>query len=72
MDPGPVATVAACLACDLDRRSNAQSLNVYPNTVDNRFTRATELTGVDPRTARGVQLFGAALALRRLEQLRER
>jgi hypothetical protein len=64
--PGLTATVAAFLDCDFDRRRTAQSLGVHPNTVDNRLARVTELTGVDPHTARGVQLFGAAPALQRI------
>ncbi|AOR30884.1 hypothetical protein BFF78_07305 [Streptomyces fodineus] len=64
--PGLTATVAAFLDCDFDRRRTAQALDVHPNTVDNRLARVTELTGIDPHTARGVQLFGAALALHRL------
>ncbi|MEU6086770.1 hypothetical protein ABZ865_08150 [Streptomyces sp. NPDC047085] len=34
--------------------------------MDNRLARVTELTGVHPHTARGVQLFGAALILHRI------
>ncbi|MGW1809974.1 PucR family transcriptional regulator [Streptomyces sp. NPDC002078] len=64
--PGLTATVAAFLDCDFDRRRTAQALDVHPNTVDNRLARVTELTGVDPHTARGVQLFGAALTLHRI------
>ncbi|WP_369386613.1 PucR family transcriptional regulator [Streptomyces sp. CG1] len=64
--PGLTATVAAFLDCDFDRRRTAQALDVHPNTVDNRLARVTELTGVDPHTARGVQLFGAAMALHRI------
>ncbi|WP_333777775.1 PucR family transcriptional regulator [Streptomyces sp. IBSBF 3136] len=64
--PGLTATVAAFLDCDFDRRRTAQALDVHPNTVDNRLSRVTELTGVDPRTARGVQLLGAALTLHRM------
>ncbi|MFF3763361.1 PucR family transcriptional regulator [Streptomyces sp. NPDC001922] len=64
--PGLTDTVRAFLDGDSDRRRTAETLGVHPNTVDNRLTRALELTGVDPRTTRGVQLFGAALTLRRL------
>ncbi|MEU6770140.1 helix-turn-helix domain-containing protein [Streptomyces sp. NPDC046759] len=64
--PGLIATVAAFLDCDFDRRRTAQALDVHPNTVDNRLARVVELTGVDPHTARGVQLFGAALTLHRI------
>ncbi|MGW1171879.1 PucR family transcriptional regulator [Streptomyces sp. NPDC002550] len=64
--PGLTATVAAFLDCDFDRRRTAHALDVHPNTVDNRLGRVAELTGVDPHTARGVQLLGAALTLRRI------
>ncbi|MFF4845220.1 PucR family transcriptional regulator [Streptomyces collinus] len=64
--PGLTATVAAFLDCDFDRRRTAHVLDVHPNTVDNRLSRVTELTGIDPRTARGVQLLGAALTLHRV------
>ncbi|MCZ1005574.1 helix-turn-helix domain-containing protein [Streptomyces lydicus] len=65
---GLVEAVAAFLDCDLDRRRTAQALNVHPNTVDNRLARAAQLTGLDPHTTHGVQLFGAALTLRRLAE----
>ncbi|MFE1767122.1 PucR family transcriptional regulator [Streptomyces angustmyceticus] len=65
---GLVEAVAAFLDCDLDRRRTAQALSVHPNTVDNRLARAAQLTGLDPHTTHGVQLFGAALTLRRLAE----
>ncbi|MEU4103193.1 PucR family transcriptional regulator [Streptomyces tanashiensis] len=68
--PELTATLAAFLDCDLDRRRAARALGVHPNTVDNRLARTTELTGLDPRTTRGVQLFGAAFAIRRQPQPR--
>ncbi|WP_158719017.1 CdaR family transcriptional regulator [Streptomyces globisporus] len=68
--PELTATLAAFLDCDLDRRRAAHALGVHPNTVDNRLARTTELTGLDPRTTRGVQLFGAAFAIRRQSQPR--
>jgi hypothetical protein len=58
-------TLGAFLDADLDRRSAARVLGVHANTVDNRLDRIAELTGVDPRSARGIQLFGAALVVRR-------
>lgn len=65
---GLIETVAAFLDCDLDRRRTARALKVHPNTVDNRLARTAELTGLYPQTTRGVQLFGAALTLRRLAE----
>ncbi|MEU8587382.1 helix-turn-helix domain-containing protein [Streptomyces sp. NPDC048664] len=61
-------TVAAFLDHDLDRRRTAEALRVHPNTVGNRLARAAQLTGLDPHTTRGVQLFGAALTLRLLAE----
>lgn len=63
---GLLSTLATFLARDLDRRRTGQELQVHPNTVDNRLARITQLTGIDPHTTHGVQLFGAALTLRRL------
>ncbi|KUM97064.1 hypothetical protein AQI95_42180 [Streptomyces yokosukanensis] len=64
--PGLTATVAALLDCDFDRRRTAPALDVHPDTVDNRPARVTELTVVNPRAVRGVQLFGAAPTLHRI------
>ncbi|WP_137159894.1 helix-turn-helix domain-containing protein, partial [Blastococcus sp. CCUG 61487] len=59
------ATLTAFLDADLDRRAAASALGVHANTVDNRLERIAELTAVHPRSTRGIQLFGAALAVRR-------
>jgi DNA-binding PucR family transcriptional regulator len=58
-------TLVAFLDADLNRRSAARALGVHANTVDNRLDRVGELTGVDPRSSRGIQLFGAALVVQR-------
>ncbi|SOC47533.1 PucR C-terminal helix-turn-helix domain-containing protein [Blastococcus aggregatus] len=63
--PDLLPTLVAFLGADLNRRGAAQDLGVHANTVDNRLERIGELTGVDPRSARGIQLFGAAIAVRR-------
>jgi hypothetical protein len=62
--PELLATLAAFLDADLDRRSAAQVLGVHANTVDNRLERVAALTGLDPRSTRGIQLLGAALVVR--------
>jgi hypothetical protein len=59
-------TLEVYLAHDLDRRRTASALHVHPNTLDYRIRRIVELTGLDPSTARGLQLLGAAVAARRL------
>ena len=63
--PGLLPTVAAFLDADLDRRDTARALGVHANTVDNRLDRVGDLTGVDPRSARGIQLLGAAIVVHR-------
>jgi len=63
--PDLLPTLVAFLGADLNRRDAARALGVHANTVDNRLERIGELTGVDPRSARGIQLFGAAIAVRR-------
>lgn len=65
-NPDLPRTLQAYLANDLDRRRTAAALHVHPNTLDYRLRRIVDLTGLDPSTARGLQLLGAALAARRL------
>ena len=62
--PDLLETLEEWYAADFDRRAAAASLNVHPNTLDYRLRRITELTGMDPGTARGVQLLGAAMTAR--------
>jgi hypothetical protein len=61
-------TLEVYLAHDLDRRRTAAALHVHPNTLDYRLRRIVELTGLDPSTSRGLQMLGAALAARRLNE----
>ncbi|GAA4097169.1 PucR family transcriptional regulator [Nonomuraea soli] len=67
LEPSLVATLEAFFAADFDRRATAAALTVHPNTVDNRLARVAEALQADPRTAGGILLVGAALAVRRLE-----
>ena len=62
--PDLLETLHQWYAADFDRRAAAASLNVHPNTLDYRLRRVTELTGMDPGSARGLQLLGAALTAR--------
>lgn len=62
--PDLLATLEAWFASDFDRQATAQSLQIHPNTVDYRMRRIAESTGIEPGTARGLQLLGAALIAR--------
>lgn len=61
-EPDLMATLTTYFANDFNRRETARQLHVHPNTVDNRLSRIAVLTGVSPRTARGLMILGAALA----------
>jgi hypothetical protein len=61
-----VTTLEAYLGADADRRTAATALHIHPNTLDYRLRRIGELTGRSPSTARGLQVLGAALTLRRV------
>ncbi len=63
--PELLPTLVAFLDADLNRRDAAGALGVHANTVDNRLDRIGDLTGVDPRSARGIQLLGAAIVVHR-------
>jgi hypothetical protein len=65
-NPDLQRTLEVYLRNDLDRRRTATALHVHPNTLDYRLRRVVDLTGLDPSTARGLQLLGAAVAARRL------
>ncbi|MFI5801540.1 helix-turn-helix domain-containing protein [Streptomyces sp. NPDC051561] len=62
--PELIETLRTHLEHRHDRRSTARHLGLHPNTVDNRLTRITELTGLDIASARGNALALAALLLR--------
>jgi hypothetical protein len=64
--PELLGTLEAYLANDADRRRTAAALHVHPNTLDYRLRRIGELTARSPSTARGLQVLGAALTLRRV------
>jgi len=68
VETGPqlIETLGAWFAADFNRRRTAAALHIHPNTLDYRLARIGELTGFSPATARGVQLLGAALTLRKL------
>lgn len=64
--PDLIPTLAAWFDADFDRRSAAARLHVHPNTLDYRLKRVADLTGIDPGSARGGQILGAALLARRI------
>ncbi|MDQ6686075.1 MAG: helix-turn-helix domain-containing protein [Actinomycetota bacterium] len=64
--PDLLATLEEWFSADFDRRRSAAALHIHPNTFDYRMQRVHALTGVDPMSARGVQLLGAALVSHRL------
>lgn len=67
--PELLATLEAYVAHDADRRRTATALHVHPNTLDYRLRRIAHLTGRSPATARGLQVLGAALTLRRVGRI---
>lgn len=62
-EPDLMRTVTTYFANDFNRKETARQLHVHPNTVDNRLARIAARTCVDPRTARGLMVLGAALAV---------
>jgi DNA-binding PucR family transcriptional regulator len=59
-------TLVVYLGCDLERTRTARALGLSRGGLARRLDRITHLSGYDPRTARGVQVLGAALAARAL------
>jgi hypothetical protein len=68
LEDGPelIATLEGYFAADFDRRRAAAYLHIHPNTLDYRLRRVAELTGLSVGTAKGVQVLGAALTIRRM------
>lgn len=64
--PELIATLEGYFGADFDRRRAAGNLHIHPNTLDYRLRRVAELTGLSVGTAKGVQVLGAALTIRRL------
>jgi hypothetical protein len=64
--PELIATLGGYFAADFDRRRAAANLHIHPNTLDYRLRRVAELTGLSVGTAKGVQVLGAALTIRRM------
>lgn len=64
--PGLLETLTAFLDADLDRSATAERLHIHRRTLTQRLHRIRELTGYDPRSSRGVEIFGLAIAARTL------
>jgi hypothetical protein len=64
--PELIATLEGYFAADFDRRRAAGNLHIHPNTLDYRLRRVAEMTGLSLGTAKGVQVLGAALTIRRM------
>ncbi|GAA4371172.1 hypothetical protein GCM10023088_23320 [Actinomadura verrucosospora] len=62
-------TLEVLLACNLDRERAARELWIHRRTLHYRLDRIRALSGVDPSSARGLQLFRAALTSARLARL---
>ncbi len=61
-----LGTLVAFFAHDLDRTRTAAALFLSRGGLSLRLDRITQLVGLDPRTTRGIQVLGAALAARAL------
>ncbi|TDD27555.1 PucR family transcriptional regulator [Actinomadura sp. KC06] len=62
-------TLEVLLACNLDRERAARELWIHRRTLHYRLDRIKDLSGIDPSSARGIQLFRAALTSARLTRL---
>ncbi|XRQ02349.1 PucR family transcriptional regulator [Actinomadura welshii] len=62
-------TLEVLLACNLDRERAARELWIHRRTLHYRLDRIRDLSGIDPSSARGIQLFRAALTSARLSGL---
>jgi hypothetical protein len=71
LDAGPDLrrTLDVLFACDLDRERTASELYIHRRTLRYRLDRIKSLSGIDPHSARGIQLLRAALTADRLPDL---
>jgi hypothetical protein len=60
--PDLVATLYAFYEHDMHRLRTSEALRVHPRTLDYRLGRIHELTGMDPRSTRGVRVLSTAVA----------
>ncbi|HXV93749.1 MAG TPA: helix-turn-helix domain-containing protein [Pseudonocardia sp.] len=66
VDPRLVETLATFFSNDLDRTRTAAALFLSRGGLSLRLDRIAQLTGLDPRTTRGIQVLGSALSARAL------
>jgi hypothetical protein len=68
LDAGPDLrrTLEVLFACDLDRERTARELCIHRRTLRYRMDRIRNLSGVNPDSAHGIQLFRAALTATRM------
>ncbi|WP_037307907.1 PucR family transcriptional regulator [Amycolatopsis orientalis] len=64
LETGPdlVATLDAYYRHDMNRLHTAAALHIHPRTLDYRFRRVRELTGLEPGSFQGVRVLGAVIA----------
>nr|MDT0659090.1 helix-turn-helix domain-containing protein [Micromonospora sp. DSM 115978] len=60
--PDLVATLYAFYEHDMHRQRTSTALRIHPRTLDYRLGRTHELTGMDPRSTRGVRVLSTAVA----------
>jgi hypothetical protein len=70
-DPRLVETLTTFFAHDLDRTRTSAALFLSRGGLSLRLDRIAQLTGLDPRSTRGIQVLGSALSARALLALPE-
>jgi hypothetical protein len=61
-----IDTLTAFLGSDLDRTRTADALAISRGGLSLRLDRITQLTGLDPRSTRGIQVLASAITARAL------
>lgn len=64
-----MSTLVAFLANDLDRTGTAAALFLSRGGLSLRLDRIAQLTGLDPRSTRGIQVLSTALSARALREV---
>jgi PucR C-terminal helix-turn-helix domain len=68
-EPRLIETLAAFFGNDLDRTRTARDLFLSRGGLSLRLDRIAQLTGLDPRSTRGIQVLGSAISARALLEL---